>query len=151
MVAVTTMTKFGTPKIKAMTKSLLELHYNRISRMCFLLNGRKFDYASKNAYRCGYNPKGIDVCVGNSKRTVNFNSVSLSPYSIIVTFDNNNIIIDPQSAKFSHKDYEKTAKKLFGEFNSVDNVLYYTEKALKSLLMDYSDQIKETLTQVAFY
>ena len=139
-----------------MAKENFELHYSRISKMFFLLNGRKYDHGSKSAYYTGYNPLKFDgfKCEPPFKKTEYvFNRAYLCNTDIRVMFngEKTDISIDATTGKFNSPDDKKLAQKVFGKNVNESDVVYHIEKALKILLQQYVKNINETLTETAFF
>ena len=138
-----------------MAKENFELHYARISKMIFLLNGCKYDHGSKTYYSTGYNPlkfDGFKCGAPFTKVEYEFNRVHLCLSDINGMFGGKRDIgINAKTGKFNSSDDKKLAQEVFGENVNESDVVYHIEKALKILLNQYVDKIKETLTEVAFF
>lgn len=131
---------------------MAELNYNRIARLCYLLNGR--NVRESRSYSCGYNPhemKVLSYTKSEGKRTIKFNRVYLINSELYVELDGKDIHIDLKTDKFTHEDSKKNAQKVFGKLIDATSVIYWTEKALKELVQDYIKQMQDTLTEVAFF
>ena len=132
----------------------MELHMQRIAKMCFLLNGRKMESSFTYSYSCGYHPIEIDGFMNENpyRRTkFSFKRVSVNGYQIDCVFNGKYISINPKTGKFFNAESAKTAKSIFGKEVDEDTVLYHTEKALKMLLNNYISEIKDALTQCSFF
>lgn len=139
----------------------LELHYNRIMQMCFLLNGR--DNKQAQSYSCGYSPYELEIKAlfkPGFVRKVSFNSVSIIYDQLHISFTPANakgnrstsISINMRTGQFLNTESEQNAELVFGlGHTNVIDVLFYTEQALKGLLRDYVNQINNILTQVAWF
>jgi hypothetical protein len=139
-----------------MDKRELEQHIIRIRQMCFLLNGRISRYS--DIYRCDFHPhkmKVISYGVKNgfspNKREIAFNDVFIGYGHIQIRFNGEEMGINTDKCKFLGKSELASAQKVFGKYVDEVAVIYHTEQALKELLREYQDQIKETLIQVAFF
>lgn len=155
MVAVIGTIRCGIRRTDKMAKENFELHYSRISKMFFLLNGRKYDHGSKSAYYTGYNPLKFDgfKCEPPFKKTEYvFHRAYLCNTDIRGRFNNeDDISIDAITGKFTSESSKKTAQKVFGKNACESDVVYHIEKALKILLQQYVKNINETLTETAFF
>ena len=138
-----------------MAKENFELHYARISKMIFLLNGCKYDHGSKTYYSTGFSPlkfDGFKCGAPFTKVEYEFNRVHLCLSDINGMFGGKmDISINAKTGKFNSGDDKKLAKEVFGENVSESDVVYHIEKALKIQLNKYVDEIKKTLTEVAFF
>ena len=139
----------------------LELHYNRLMQMCFLLNGR--DNKQTQSYSCGYSPYELEIKAlfkPGFVRKVSFNSVSIVYDQLHIRFTPSNakdnrstsISINMRTGQFLNAESERNAELVFGlGHTNVIDVLFYTEQALKGLLREYVSQINNILTQVAWF
>ena len=138
-----------------MAKENFELHYARISKMMFLLNGCKYDHESKTFYSTGLTPlkfDGFKCGAPFTKVEYVFNRAHLCLSDIRGLFGGKrDISINAKTGKFTSSEDKKLAQEVFGENVSESDVVYHIEKALKILLNKYVDEIKKTLTEVAFF
>ena len=134
--------------------SKLEQNYRRLATMCYLLNGRKNDRSSVSYFSTWPCPKEIEIetsAIPSHKRKIQFNRVCLGYESIELEFNNQSIFFDTKKGEFNTASDKKKAIQIFGPMVHPNVVLYYGEKALKEILKEYADKIKEVLTQTAFF
>ena len=156
MVAVTTTMRCGIRRTDKMAKENFQLHYARISKMMFLLNGCKYDHGSKTFYSTGFTPlefDGFKCGAPFTKVKYVFKRAHLCLSDIRGLFNDakSDICIDARTGKFSNQYSRELAQEVFGENVNESDVVYHIEKALKILLNKYMAEIKETLTEVAFF
>lgn len=132
-------------------------HYEKITAMCFLLNGRRNNESDNKHFSTGYHPNTIDVRTIDGKlRQVEFNSVDIIYKSLQVRFNGGQIALRINETgenwgndfEYWDKDAKKTAEKIFGKGVSADSVVTYTEIALKDLCREFANEINETIAGI---
>lgn len=133
-------------------------HYEKLTTMCFLLNGRRNNESDYKHFSAGYHPNTISVrTIDGKMRQVEFNSVDIIYKSLQVRFNGEQIalrIIDENGENWGNdfeywdKDAKRTAEKIFGKGVSADNIITYTETALKGLCREFANEISEMIAGV---
>jgi len=132
-------------------------HYEKITAMCYLLNGRRNREEDYKYYDTGYHPNTIETHTIDGKvRQVEFNSVDLVYKALHVRFNGKTIhlriVVDGKDwgndFEFWDDYAKKVAESIFGEGISPVNVVIYTEIALKDLCRGYSNEIQETIASI---
>ena len=132
-------------------------HYEKITDMCYLLNGRRNDESDRKHFSTGYHPNTIEIRTIDGKvHQVEFNGVHLCYKTLHARFDGKTIYLGivvegkewGNDFEFWDDDAKKTAESIFGEGVSPVNVVIYTELALKDLCRNFSNEINETIASV---
>ena len=132
-------------------------HYEKLTAMCHLLNGRRNNESGKKHFSTGYHPNTIDIRTIDGKlHQVEFNGVDIIYDALHARFDGKTIhlriVVNGKDwgndFEFWDDDAKKTAESIFGEGISPVNVVIYTELALKDLCRNFSNEINETIASV---
>ena len=132
-------------------------HYEKLTAMCYLLNGRRNNESDHKHFSTGYHPNTIDVRTIDGKlRQVEFNSVDIIYKSLQVRFNGEQIalriIVDGENwgndFEYWDEDAKKIAESIFGEGVSAGSIVTYTESALKDLCREFANEINETIASV---
>lgn len=132
-------------------------HYEKITAMCYLLNGRRNNESDYKHFSTGYHPTTIETRMIDGKmRQVEFNGVDLIYKALHVSFNGKTIhlrlVVNGKDwgndFEFWDDDEKKTAESIFGEGVSPVNVVIYTELALKNLCRNFSNEINETIASI---
>ena len=137
-------------------------HYEKITAMCYLLNGRRnreeeYKHYGSSFFDTGYRPNTIEIHTIDGKvHQVEFNSIDLVYKALHVRFDGKTIHLRiVVNGKDWGNDFEfwddyakKTAESIFGEGISPVNVVIYTEIALKDLCRNFCNEIQETIASI---
>lgn len=127
------------------TSRLLEL-----AKLCFLLNGRK---RGSNSYDCGFFPHKVNTTAhgktGAPKITIEFNSITIYPYYVIVEFNNKQIALNTELNAFYDNNSKANAKEIFGKDAKAYIIAVETKWALAEILQGYRNEMNETLCKVA--
>ena len=132
-------------------------HYEKLTAMCYLLNGRRNNESDKKHFSTGYHPNTIDIRTIDGKlHQVEFNSVDIIYDALHARFDGKTIhlriVVNGKDwgndFEFWDEDAKKTAESILGEGVSAGSIVTYTEMALKDLCRNFSNEINETIASV---
>lgn len=129
-------------------------HYEKLTAMCYLLNGRRNNESDNKHFSTGYHPNTIDIRKIDGKlRQVEFNSVDIVYKTLYVKFAGKTITLGivvngndwGNEFEFWNEDAKRTAEKIFGKGVSAGSIVTYTETALKDLCREFANEINETI------
>ena len=122
-------------------------HRQKISTMCFFLNGRKQTSACYNHFDTTYNPVPIKIRNDKGDLVVEFQYLDFYYDSVCVKFNGYllTLTFEGDDFQFGNKEDEKYAKKVFGQNATPTGIIEYAECALKEALREYGEQISKIL------
>ena len=132
-------------------------HYEKLTAMCYLLNGRRNREDEYKHFSTGYHPNTIDVrTIDGKRRQVEFNGVDIIYKSLQVRFNGEQIalriIVDGENwgndFEFWDENAKRTAEKIFGKGVSAGSIVTYAETALKDLCREFANEINEIIAGV---
>lgn len=132
-------------------------HYEKLTAMCYLLNGRRNKESDKKHFATGYHPNTIDIrTIDGKMHRVEFNSVDIIYDALHARFDGKTIhlriVVNGENwgndFEYWDDDAKKIAESIFGEGVSAGSIVTYTELALKDLCRNFSNEINETIASV---
>jgi hypothetical protein len=132
-------------------------HYEKLTAMCYLLNGRRNREDDYKHFSAGYHPSTIDIrTIDGKPHQVEFNGVDLIYKTLHAKFDGKTvplrIIVNGENwgndFEFWDEDAKKTAESIFGEGVSAGSIVTYTEIALKDLCRGFANEINETIASI---
>lgn len=135
----------------------LNTHYQKITAMCYLLNGKDNSDNGRKHYSCGFHSYDIWVKpLDGRTRVVHFQKLYFNYKTLFVKFNQTEIALNMvvngddwgDEFEFATNAEREFAEKVFGKGVSPNSIVVFTEQALKGMCTELAKELNEIISCV---